>query len=136
MQEAGQLDHVCPGSAGVLQRTTNAGEDNVQLLGQSPGVPRDPGQEDKAARGDIAGWDDGRIVLLHGLLGRAPHGPQVHGDGPIRVKVARGNVAGTGGAGLTGENLHALPAAAVARCPIPTPEAGADGVVKGQAMGV
>src|SRR5262245_32186556 len=136
MQEAGQLDHMHPGSTSVLQRTIDAGEDSVQLLVQGAGVPRDAGQEDEAAGDDVARRDNGWIVFLHGLLGGAPHGPQVHGDGTRRVEVARGDVARASGAGLPGEDLHALPAATVARHPVPTPEAGADGVVKRQAVGL
>ena len=84
MQEAGQLDHMRPGGASVLQRPADAGEDGVQLLVQGAFVPRDAGQEDEAARDNIARWDDRRVVLLYGLLGGAPHGPQVYGDGTLR----------------------------------------------------
>src|SRR5215470_12136374 len=80
------------------------------------------------------GRDDGRVILLHRLLGAPPYGPQVHGHGAHSVEVVRGDVAGARGAGLTGEDLQAYPAAAVARCPVPTPEAGADGVVQGKAV--
>jgi hypothetical protein len=119
-----------------MQRPIDAGENGVQLLIQGAGVPGDAGQEDEAAGDDVAWRDNGWMVLLHGLLDGAPHGPQVHGDGTRRVEVSRGDVARAGGAGLPREELDALPTAAVARCPIPTPEAGADSVVKGQTVGV
>src|SRR5262245_23696176 len=135
MQKEGQLDHVRPGGTSVLQRTIDARENGVQLLVQGAGVPGDAGQEDEVAGGDVAWRDDGWIVLLHGLLGGAPHGPQVHGDGTRRVEVWRGDVTRAGGAGLPREELDALRTAAVARYPVPTPEAGAGSVVKGQTVG-
>src|SRR5215831_3283281 len=114
----------------------DTGEDGVQLLVEGVGIPRDAGQEDEASSDYVARRDDGRIVLLHGLLGSAPHGPQVHGDGTLGVEVARGDVARAGGAGLPGEDLGALATAAVAGRPVTTPEAGADRIVQGKTVGL
>src|SRR5215471_18810195 len=114
----------------------DAGEDHIQLLVQGAGIPRDAGQEDEASGDDIARWDDGRIVLLHGLLGGPAHGPQVHGDGTFGVEVARGDVARAGGAGFPSEDLGALSTTAVAGRPVPAPKAGADRIVQGKTVAV